>query len=74
MVPHLKRIYLLQTSVVSQWYVIAPEEGGATRVELLVTANFRIFRDSFQCADSTNLATVLKRSPLMVWVAVAMST
>jgi hypothetical protein len=38
------------------------EEGGATRVELRVTASFRIFSASFQCTVSTNLDTARSRS------------
>jgi len=38
------------------------EEGGATSVELRVTASFRIFSASFQCTVSTNLDTARSRS------------
>jgi hypothetical protein len=38
------------------------EEGGATRVELRVTASFRIFSASFQCTVSTNLDTARSMS------------
>ena len=41
---------------------------GATSVELLVTASFRIFRASLQWAVSTNLDTARSRSELMEWV------
>ena len=44
------------------------EVGGATRVELLVTASFRIFSASFQCAVSTNLETARSRSEFIEWV------
>ena len=64
----------LEAEVVSQWKLMAPVDGGATKVELLVTANFKIFKDSFQCGDSTNFATVLSKSPFIIWVAVVIST
>ena len=38
----------LEAEVVSQWKLMAPVDGGATKVELRVTANFKIFKDSFQ--------------------------
>ena len=47
---------------------VCPEEGGATRVELLVTASFKIFNASFQCGVSTNLDTARIKSELIVCV------
>ena len=40
-----------EPEAVSQWYDIPLEDGGATRVELLVTASFKIFNASFQWLD-----------------------
>ena len=45
-------------------------EGGATRVELLVTASLRILSASFQCTVSTNFETARIRSELIEWVVV----
>jgi hypothetical protein len=42
------------------------EEGGATRVELRVTASFRIFSASFQCTVSTNFDTARSRSKYLL--------
>ncbi len=41
---------------------------GATSVELLVTASFKIFRASLQWEVSTNLETARSRSELIEWV------
>jgi hypothetical protein len=38
----------LDPAAASQWNDIPPEDGGATSVELRVTASFKILSESFQ--------------------------
>ena len=66
---HLYNYNEFSTFTVSLNMNTLPVDGGATSVELLVTASFKILSASFQWTDSTNLETALSRSELMEVVA-----